>query len=105
MLNPLVNGQFQGLFKAYVLFKANLIFKDFQDSSVYSSNFQARGNPVICNDMFSKNLFGNMMILKLTRGKCFVGLYGAFYVCTEKEQLSLRKGLKQNNASFGIVIA
>ena len=28
-----------------VLFKANLIFKDFQDSHVYSSSFQACGNP------------------------------------------------------------
>ena len=29
-----------------VLFKANLIFKDFQDISVYSSNFQVCVNPV-----------------------------------------------------------
>ena len=29
-----------------VLFKANLIFKDFQDSPVYSRSFQACENPV-----------------------------------------------------------
>ena len=28
-----------------VLFKANFIFKDFQDSHVYSSTFQACANP------------------------------------------------------------
>ena len=37
-----------------VLFKANLIFKDFQDSPVYSSTFQACENPdkaknILCN--------------------------------------------------------
>ena len=48
VLNPPVNGHIQGLFKAFecfpVLFKANLIFKDFQDSPVYSSTFQACAN-------------------------------------------------------------
>ena len=29
-----------------VLFKVNVIFKDFQDSPVYSSTFQACANPV-----------------------------------------------------------
>ena len=40
VLNPPVNGKIQGLFKA------NLIFKTFQDSPVYSSTFQACANPV-----------------------------------------------------------
>ena len=39
MLNPTVNGKFQGLFKAFeffpVLFKANLIFKDFFKTVLY----------------------------------------------------------------------
>ena len=43
-MNPPVNVKIQGLFKAFVcfqvLFKANFIFKDFQDSPVYSSPFQ-----------------------------------------------------------------
>ena len=50
MLTPPVNGKIQGLFKAFqcfqVLFTANLIFKDFQDSLVYSSHFQACASPV-----------------------------------------------------------
>ena len=51
MLNPPVNDKIEGLFKAFcvfqVLFKANLIFKVFQDSPVNSSTFQACANPVI----------------------------------------------------------
>ena len=31
-----------------ILFDANIIFKDFQDSPVYSSTFQACVNPVDC---------------------------------------------------------
>ena len=50
MLNPPVNGKIQGLFKAFecfqVTFKANLIFKDFEDSPVYLSTFKACANPV-----------------------------------------------------------
>ena len=49
VLNPLANGKIQGPFKAFVhfevLFKANFIFKDFQDRHVYSITFQACGNP------------------------------------------------------------
>ena len=50
LLDPPVNGKIQGLFKALsvlqVLVKANFIFIDFQESPVYSSTFQACGNPV-----------------------------------------------------------
>ena len=76
MLNALVNGtvnfkDFSRPMRVFpVLFKANLIFKDFQDSPVYSSTFQACVNPVICNDMLP---YGCMMTLELTSGKCFVG--------------------------------
>ena len=38
-----------------VLFKANFIFKDFQDSHVYSSTFQACANP----DTTGLNACGN----------------------------------------------
>ena len=31
-----------------VLFKANFIFKDFEDSPVYSSTFQACADPGMC---------------------------------------------------------
>ena len=52
MLNPPVNGKIHGLFSRLlsvlpVPFKANLVFKDFQDSPVYSSTFQACKNPVM----------------------------------------------------------
>ena len=53
VLNHLANGKIQGLFKTFecfqVLFKAVFIFKDFQDSHVYSSTFQACANPVTEN--------------------------------------------------------
>ena len=49
VLNPPVNGKIQRLFKALgvfqVLFKANLVFKDFSRQSCYPSHFQACANP------------------------------------------------------------
>ena len=48
VLNPPVNGKSKDFSRPLhvfqVLFKANLIFKDFQDSLVYSSTFQACAN-------------------------------------------------------------
>ena len=58
VLNLLANGKIQGLFKAFecfqVLFKANSIFKDFQDSPVYPSTFQTCENPDISMSMGMK---------------------------------------------------
>ena len=48
VMNPLANGNIQGHFKCFSsTFQANFIFKDFQDSTVYSSSFQACANPEI----------------------------------------------------------
>ena len=53
VLNRLANGKIQDFSRPLsvfqVLFKANFIFKDFQDSPVYSSTFQACANPVTEN--------------------------------------------------------
>ena len=56
LLNPPVNGKFQGLFKAFVCFSSTvqgkfyLFSRTFQDSLVYSSTFQACANPVLFTD-------------------------------------------------------
>ena len=47
VLNPPVNGKIQGLFKAFECFSSTFQGKfNFQDSPIYSSNFQACANPV-----------------------------------------------------------
>ena len=52
VLSPTEKSRIQGLFKAFdlsdfpVLSKAHLIFKDLQDSLVYSCTFHACVNPV-----------------------------------------------------------
>ena len=52
MLNPPANGKIQGLSRLERFsstFKANFIFKAFEDSLVlYSSTFQACANPLLC---------------------------------------------------------
>ena len=49
VLNPLVNGKIQGVFKAFecfqVLFKANLIFKDFSRQSCLFKYFSSLCEP------------------------------------------------------------
>ena len=52
LLNPPVNGKIQGLLKAFECFSSTfsrqiLFSRTFQDSPVYSSNFQVCANPVI----------------------------------------------------------
>ena len=54
VLNPLKNGKIQGFFKAFECFSNTFQDKfyfqglfNFQDSTVYSSTFQACANPVL----------------------------------------------------------
>ena len=51
VLNPPVNGKIQGLFKTYECFSSTvqgrLNLRTLQDSSVYSSTYQACANPVL----------------------------------------------------------
>ena len=73
-MNPLANGKFQGLLKAFEFFKdfsRQILFsRTFQDSPVYSSTFQACANPVTA--VLKSQLFGSVvrvLVLYLVSGR------------------------------------
>ena len=91
MLNPPVNGKIQGFFKAFecfqVLFKANLIFKDF---SRQSCTFQDCANPVhafiLSAHYFSKSTFS---IFFFRNTIVLPGLIWFKIVCKSDQQTTL----------------
>ena len=72
-----------------VLFKANLIFKDFSDSPVYSSTFQACANPVewsfSYNSFVKLSLYNSLITLSIpidAKHSVLKGLHCIMYAYT-----------------------